>query len=126
MLKQLAIVTSVAACSFAPTKAISLPYLSQGMVALEHTRLIENNQPDLKLSIRSEQYNHLYRQQKAIFSNWSHDIYGITKSIWRKLGIDSEIDDGTESIFREYGVFFLLFGGFFGWIVYMSLSDLKR
>ncbi|WP_217651965.1 hypothetical protein [Hydrococcus rivularis] len=98
MLKRLAVITSVFVCSLTPTQAISMPYLSE----------------------------ELYKQENAIFSNLSHDIYGITKSIWRKLGIDSEIDDGSESIFREYGVFFLLFGGLFGWMVYMSLSDLKR
>ena len=64
--------------------------------------------------------------ETAFLSNWSHDIYGIAKSIWRKLGMDSEIDDGTEMTFREYGVFFVLFGGLFGLIIYMSLSQMKQ
>jgi hypothetical protein len=103
VLKQLAIIASVTLCSVMPTKAISSPRLDERMVAA--------------VPIQSE---------TAFLSNWSHDIYGIAKSLGRKLGIDSEIDDGTEMSFREYGVFFVLFGGIFGLIIYMSLSQMKQ
>jgi hypothetical protein len=66
------------------------------------------------------------QENSLLSTNFSHDLYGISKSIWRKLGMDSEIDDGTEGIFREYAVYFLLFGGIFVSIIYLSLNDLKR
>jgi hypothetical protein len=66
------------------------------------------------------------QENTQLSTNFSHDLYGISKSIWRKLGMDSEIDDGTEGIFREYAVYFLLFGGIFVGIIYLSLNDLKR
>lgn len=70
--------------------------------------------------------NALPQDRTQLSANFSHDLYGISKSIWRKLGMDSEIDDGTEGIFREYAVYFLLFGGVFVGIIYLSLNDLKR
>jgi hypothetical protein len=130
VLKQLAIATSVAACSLIPTKAfahsslkaISLSRFSEEIVT--HSRSHKSEQFDFKPS--AGQLNHFDRLDNVVLGNLNHDIYGITKSIWRKLGINAEIDDGTESIFREYGVLFLLFGGLFGWMIYLSLSNLKR
>ncbi|MEA5533322.1 hypothetical protein [Crocosphaera sp. XPORK-15E] len=59
--------------------------------------------------------------------NLSHKIYGILKSIQRKLGLqDAEIDDGSESIIREYGIWFLLFGILLIWVIYQSFSQNKR
>jgi hypothetical protein len=113
MFKQLAVVTSIAAFSFVPAKAISLPDLSEEMIAFTNQRSVENNLLPIQL-------------KTPIFSNFNHDLYGISKSIWKKLHIDSEIDDGTENIFREYGVFFLLFGGLFGWMIFKSLSEVRR
>ena len=56
--------------------------------------------------------------------NLSHKLYGILKSIQRSLGLeDAEIDDGSESLIREYGIFFLLFGILFIWMVYLSFKD---
>lgn len=56
--------------------------------------------------------------------NLSHKLYGILKSLQRSLGLeDAEIDDASESLIREYGIFFLLFGILFVWIVYRSFKD---
>ncbi|MDJ0844196.1 hypothetical protein [Crocosphaera sp.] len=56
--------------------------------------------------------------------NLSHKLYGILKSLQRSLGLeDAEIDDGSESLIREYGIFFLLFGILFIWMVYLSFKD---
>lgn len=60
------------------------------------------------------------------FLNLSHKLYGILKSLQRKLGLENaEIDDGSESIIREYGFFFLLFGVLFLFIFYFSLKQRK-
>jgi hypothetical protein len=41
------------------------------------------------------------------FMNLSHKLYGILKSLQRTLGLeDAEIDDSSESLIREYGIFF--------------------
>jgi hypothetical protein len=77
-------------------------------------------------SMSDDKANAQFQENTQLSVNFSHDLYGISKSIWRKLGMDSEIDDGTEGIFREYAVYFLLFGGIFVGIVYLSLNDLKR
>ncbi len=55
--------------------------------------------------------------------NLSHKLYGILKSLQRSLGLeDAEIDDGSEHLIREYGIFFLLFTIIFLWIVYLSFK----
>lgn len=60
------------------------------------------------------------------FLNLSHKLYGILKSLQRNLGLeDAEIDDGSESLIREYGFFFLLFGLLFLYIVYLSFKQRK-
>jgi hypothetical protein len=127
LLKQLAVITSLTACSFFPAKAfatqsakaIASSHFQPKITFSKDRQLIDFQNISFKPLIVSE--NNL-----PIFSNLNHDIYGMSKSIWRKLHIDSEIDDGTESIFREYGIFFLLFGGLFGWMVFKSLSEVKR
>ena len=58
--------------------------------------------------------------------NLSHKLYGILKSLQRSLGLEEvEIDDGSESLIREYGFFFLIFGILFLFIVYLSLNQRK-
>ncbi|WP_287287206.1 MULTISPECIES: hypothetical protein [unclassified Okeania] len=42
--------------------------------------------------------------------NLSQRLYGILKSLQRKLGLETaEIDDSSESLIREYGIFMFLF-----------------
>ena len=58
--------------------------------------------------------------------NLSHRLYGILKSLQRKLGLHTaEIDDGSESLIREYGIFILLFGILFLFVAYQSLTSDK-
>lgn len=62
-----------------------------------------------------------------IFMNLSHKLYGILKSLQRKLGLqDTEIDDSSESLIREYGIFLFIFGILFLWIVYQSWTNNNR
>ena len=61
-----------------------------------------------------------------VLMNLSHRIYGIFKSLQRKLGLETlEIDDSSESLIREYGIFIFLFGILFLWIVYLSWTSNK-
>ena len=56
--------------------------------------------------------------------NLSHKLYGIVKSLQRKLGLESaEIDDGSESLIREHGVFILIFVILFLLVVYQSFTS---
>lgn len=58
--------------------------------------------------------------------NLSQRLYGILKSLQRKLGLETaEIDDGSESLIREYGIFILLFGILFLWVAYQSWESNK-
>ncbi|WP_287243116.1 MULTISPECIES: hypothetical protein [unclassified Okeania] len=45
-----------------------------------------------------------------VLMNLSQRLYGILKSLQRKLGLETaEIDDSSESLIREYGIFMFLF-----------------
>ena len=58
--------------------------------------------------------------------NLSQRLYGILKSLQRKLGLETaEIDDGSESLIREYGIFILLFGILFLFVAYQSWASNK-
>jgi len=58
--------------------------------------------------------------------NISQRLYGILKSLQRKLGLETaEIDDSSESLIREYGVFILLFGILFLFVAYQSFASNK-
>lgn len=62
-----------------------------------------------------------------VLMNFSQRLYGILKSLQRKLGLETtEIDDGSESLIREYGIFILLFGILFLWVVYQSWASNKH
>lgn len=120
MLKQLAVVTSVAACSLISAKALANPsvQINEKIITLSSTPFVGDRQ--LGLVIPSE---------TAFLSDLNHDIYGMTKSIFKKLGLDTksdDVDDDSESFFREHALFFVLFCGLFGWIVFKSLSEVKR
>lgn len=70
--------------------------LTQKELILPFARRVEN--PDKLLSNSWE---------NAISVGLSQRLYGISKSLQKKMGWqEAEIDDGTESLFREYGVFF--------------------
>jgi len=59
-----------------------------------------------------------------ILMNLSHKLYGIIKSLQRKLGLESaEIDDSSESLIREHGVSILIFGILFLLVVYQSFNS---
>ncbi|MGD1701568.1 hypothetical protein [Dapis sp. BLCC M229] len=61
-----------------------------------------------------------------VLMNLSQRLYGILKSLQRKLGLETaEIDDGSESLIREYGIFILLFGILFLWVAYQSWESNK-
>jgi hypothetical protein len=134
VLKKIAVVTSVVACSFIPVKAFATPspkaillsHLSEEIVFFTPTQLLKDNESFLFIERNSARDTTKIQLSDPIFGNLSHDIYGIMKSIWRKLGIDSEVDDDSEGTFREYGVFFVLFGGLFVWMIFKSLSDVNR
>ncbi|NEQ76117.1 MAG: hypothetical protein F6K24_41915 [Okeania sp. SIO2D1] len=56
-----------------------------------------------------------------VLMNLSQRLYGILKSLQRKLGLETaEIDDSSESLIREYGIFILLFGILFLFVAYQS------
>lgn len=58
--------------------------------------------------------------------NLSQKLYGILKSLQRKLGLETaEIDDSSESLIREYGIFIFLFGILFLFVAYQSLASNK-
>ncbi len=58
--------------------------------------------------------------------NLSQRLYGILKSLQRKLGLETaEIDDGSESLIREHGIFILLFIILFLFLVYQSWESNK-
>ncbi len=58
--------------------------------------------------------------------NLSQKLYGILKSLQRKLGLETaEIDDSSESLIREYGIFILLFGILFLFVAYQSFASNK-
>ncbi len=63
-------------------------------------------------------------------ADFSHKLYGISKSLGRTLGLDSsnvdDIDDGTEKLFRENAAYFFVFGLIFIWIAYQSLTSINR
>ncbi len=61
-----------------------------------------------------------------VLMNLSQRLYGILKSLQRKLGLETaEIDDGSESLIREYGIFILLFGILFLFVAYQSWASNK-
>jgi len=120
MLKQLAVVTSVAACSLVPAKALANSSVKFNREIAPLTSTLSVGDRNLELAISP---------QNASLSDLNHDLYGLTKSISKKLGLDTksdEIDDGSESLFREYALFFFLFCGLFGWMAFKSLSEVKR
>ncbi|GFZ98697.1 hypothetical protein CYANOKiyG1_10090 [Okeania sp. KiyG1] len=58
--------------------------------------------------------------------NLSQKLYGILKSLQRKLGLETaEIDDSSESLIREYGIFIFLFGILFLFVAYQSWASNK-
>jgi hypothetical protein len=120
MLKQLAVVTSVAAFSLVPAKALANPSV----------KLTEETIASTSRSLMSDRHFHLaISSPESSLTDLNHDLYGITKSISKKLGLDTrsdEVDDDTEGMFREHALFFLLFCGLFGWMVFKSLSEVKR
>lgn len=120
MLKKLAVVTSVAACSLVSAKAFANPSVKFDREIVPLTSTLSLGDRKLDLAILSQQ---------ASLSDLNHDLYGITKSISKKLGLDTksdDVDDDAESMFREHALFFLLFCGLFGWMVFKSLSEVKR
>ncbi|MDJ0519807.1 MAG: hypothetical protein QNJ74_27285 [Trichodesmium sp. MO_231.B1] len=61
-----------------------------------------------------------------VLMNLSQKLYGILKSLQRKLGLETaEIDDSSESLIREYGIFILLFGILFLFVAYQSFASNK-
>ncbi|MGK7918956.1 MAG: hypothetical protein AB4080_02965 [Trichodesmium sp.] len=61
-----------------------------------------------------------------VLMNLSQRFYGILKSLQRKLGLETaEIDDGSESLIREYGLFIFLFGILFLFVAYQSFASNK-
>ncbi|NEN92273.1 MAG: hypothetical protein F6K48_26575 [Okeania sp. SIO3H1] len=61
-----------------------------------------------------------------VLMNLSQKLYGILKSLQRKLGLETaEIDDSSESLIREYGIFILLFGILFLFVAYQSWASNK-
>ncbi len=61
-----------------------------------------------------------------VLMNLSQRLYGILKSLQRKLGLETaEIDDGSESLIREHGIFILLFIILFLFLVYQSWESNK-
>ncbi|NES07404.1 MAG: hypothetical protein F6K22_34185 [Okeania sp. SIO2F4] len=61
-----------------------------------------------------------------VLMNLSQKFYGILKSLQRKLGLETaEIDDSSESLIREYGIFILLFGILFLFVAYQSWTSNK-
>ncbi|MGD1714296.1 hypothetical protein [Dapis sp. BLCC M172] len=61
-----------------------------------------------------------------VLMNLSQRLYGILKSLQRKLGLETaEIDDSSESLIREYGIFILLFGILFLFVAYQSWASNK-
>ncbi len=58
--------------------------------------------------------------------NLSQRLYGILKSLQRKLGLETaEIDDGSESLIREHGILIFLFGILFLFVAYQSWTSNK-
>ncbi|NEO56895.1 MULTISPECIES: hypothetical protein [unclassified Okeania] len=61
-----------------------------------------------------------------VLMNLSQKLYGILKSLQRKLGLETaEIDDSSESLIREYGIFIFLFGILFLFVAYQSWASNK-
>ncbi|NET45832.1 hypothetical protein [Okeania sp. SIO2B3] len=61
-----------------------------------------------------------------VLMNLSQKLYGILKSLQRKLGLETaEIDDSSESLIREYGIFIFLFVILFLFVAYQSLASNK-
>ncbi|WP_287525839.1 hypothetical protein [Okeania sp. SIO2C2] len=58
--------------------------------------------------------------------NLSQRFYGILKSLQRKLGLETaEIDDSSESLIREHGIFIFLFIILFLFVAYQSWTSNK-
>ena len=62
-----------------------------------------------------------------VLMNLSQKLYGILKSLQRKLGLETaEIDDSSESLIREHGIFIFLFIILFLFVAYQSLTSNKE
>lgn len=81
----------------------------------------------MKQIIKKKSVNLLLLPSNFILVNLGHRLYGIIKKIQGNFGLqDWEIDDTIESDLREYGLFFLIFALLFAWMVYQSLTSVKR
>ncbi|NEP90193.1 MAG: hypothetical protein F6K18_27085 [Okeania sp. SIO2C2] len=61
-----------------------------------------------------------------VLMNLSQRFYGILKSLQRKLGLETaEIDDSSESLIREHGIFIFLFIILFLFVAYQSWTSNK-
>ncbi|NEP80131.1 MAG: hypothetical protein F6K39_19370 [Okeania sp. SIO3B3] len=61
-----------------------------------------------------------------VLMNLSQKLYGILKSLQRKLGLETaEIDDSSESLIREHGIFIFVFIILFLFVAYQSLTSNK-
>ncbi|NET11591.1 MAG: hypothetical protein F6K08_01255 [Okeania sp. SIO1H6] len=59
-----------------------------------------------------------------VLMNLSQRLYGILKSLQRKLGLETaEIDDSSESLIREHGIFIFVFIILFLFVAYQSLTS---
>ncbi|GFZ98691.1 hypothetical protein [Okeania sp. KiyG1] len=77
------------------------------------------------MNIRLHQYSNM-KYIPFVLMNLSQRLYGILKSLQRKLGLETaEIDDSSESLIREYGIFIFLFGILFLFVAYQSWTNNK-